>query len=191
VGFFCVNKQEVSVISDLMPLLLSMSTFPEMVCIHRLKSQVTFLSAVVSLFFAVFSSSLFSNSLYIAYTNDRHGVIEPHILQSGEQIGGMAWEATMIHELQKKALLEGASFLLVDGGDLFQGTPVVNETLGKCMIELYNDLGYHLVTIGNHEFDYGPHVLVERMKESKFLWVSTNVSSPLLDSSVLRWVTST
>ena len=46
--------------------------------------------------------------------------------------------------------------LLVDAGDMFQGTIAANQTEGAAVIRAYNALGYHAATIGNHEFDYGP-----------------------------------
>jgi len=129
--------------------------------------------------------------MYLAYTNDRHGYIEPFKKEGSEDelTGGMAWEATMLKGLRKKAFLEKAPFFLIDCGDMFQGTPVVNETKGACMIELLNALGYHFVTLGNHEFDYGRDVLKQRMRDSNFSWISTTVRSEELEPYFLPYMT--
>jgi 5'-nucleotidase len=46
---------------------------------------------------------------------------------------------------------------------------------GAQMIEAWNAIGLDYATFGNHEFDFGPDVLQERIKESKFSWVAANV----------------
>jgi 5'-nucleotidase len=48
------------------------------------------------------------------------------------------------------------AFVLIDGGDMFQGTLASNMQEGLPIVEAYNQLGYHAVAIGNHEFDFGP-----------------------------------
>ena len=64
---------------------------------------------------------------------------------------------------------------MVLGGDTL--SPSVASTLlqGRHMIAGLNALGLDLATFGNHEFDFGPTVLAERMRESKFAWLSANV----------------
>ena len=65
--------------------------------------------------------------------------------------------------------------MLALGGDTI--SPSVASTLlqGRHMIAGLNALGLDLATFGNHEFDFGPDVLAERMRESKFVWLSANV----------------
>jgi len=152
-----------------------------------MKLPVTVLLAVL-----VGAASLVAaeTSVLVAFTNDRHGYLEPYPHPvTGRPIGGIAHEATLLQAIRQAAGKEKTPLLLVDAGDLFQGTPVVNATEGKCMIDLYNQLGYHLVTFGNHEFDYGQDVLRQRMTESRFIWVSSNVEAPKLAGAFVPYVT--
>jgi 5'-nucleotidase len=57
------------------------------------------------------------------------------------------------------------------------------------MIELFNALGYHFVTFGNHEFDYGKEILKQRMRDSNFCWISTTIQSEELEPYFLPYMT--
>ncbi len=131
-----------------------------------------------------------NSSFLIIYTNDRHGYLQPaqHPV-TGEAVGGVAHEATLLRKVRRAARREKIPVLTVDAGDLFQGTPVVNATKGKCMVDVYNKLGYHLITFGNHEFDYGQEILLQRMRESRFIWVSSNIESSYLGQHFVPYVT--
>ena len=85
--------------------------------------------------------------------------------------GGMARLATLVKRIRR----ENPATVMVLGGDTL--SPSVASTLlqGRHMIAGLNALGLDLATFGNHEFDFGPTVLAERMRESKFVWVSANV----------------
>lgn len=140
--------------------------------------------------FNAVQASATERSFLIVFTNDRHGYLEPSTHPvTGLPVGGVAHEATLLSQLKRAARREKVPLLLVDAGDMFQGTPVVNATKGKCMVDLYNKLGYHLATFGNHEFDYGQEVLRQRMSESRFMWVSTNIDAPYLSSHYVPYVT--
>jgi len=93
--------------------------------------------------------------LTILATNDFHGAFHEERTRDGVAVGGAAALAATIDGVRGDV---GADrVLLVDGGDLFQGTPLVNATEGMASVELFNRLGYDAVAIGNHEFDYrGP-----------------------------------
>ena len=65
--------------------------------------------------------------------------------------------------------------LLVDGGDLFQGTIVSNRAEGAPIVRGMNQLGYTASAVGNHEFDYGQQVLQQRAKEAHFRFLDANV----------------
>jgi 2',3'-cyclic-nucleotide 2'-phosphodiesterase (5'-nucleotidase family) len=126
----------------------------------------------------------------LIHSNDRHGYIEAREdLATKAPVAGADVEMSLLRGLKRKALMAGEPYLLVDAGDIFQGTPVVNETKGACMVDLLGSFGFHLITFGNHEFDYGWPVLLERMKESRFLWVSSTVDAPVLESHYRPWVT--
>ncbi|MGA1855899.1 5'-nucleotidase C-terminal domain-containing protein [Azospirillum sp. 11R-A] len=61
------------------------------------------------------------------------------------------------------------------GGDFLSPSLLSGTTRGEQMIALFNAIGVDAVTFGNHEFDFGPDLLKQRMAESKFPWIGTNV----------------
>ncbi|WNG19340.1 bifunctional metallophosphatase/5'-nucleotidase [Cystobacter fuscus] len=95
--------------------------------------------------------------LTLVGTNDFHGWLMPHdtTLRSGLVLeeGGAAAFAGYLARLRAD---NPGGVLLVDAGDLFQGTLASNLTEGASVIDAYNQLGYAAAALGNHEFDYGP-----------------------------------
>lgn len=83
-------------------------------------------------------------------TNDVHGELLPH-----EDRGGLATFSGYVAAL-REARREDGAVLLVDAGDMWQGTLESNLTEGEITLEAYNALGYAAAAIGNHEFDFGP-----------------------------------
>ena len=108
----------------------------------------------------------------ILHTNDVHG--------AGE---GYAYIA------QRKADYEakGAEVILVDAGDYSQGTTYVSSTKGADAVTMMNAAGYDVVTLGNHEFDYGYAQLKENMSKAKFKVVCADVfnedGTPIFDAN--------
>lgn len=99
--------------------------------------------------------------LYIISTNDMHSNIDD-----------MPRLATLVKEYEAKG-----EVLLVDAGDRIIGNAYVDDDSrpGMPMIELMNEVGYDVVTLGNHEFDKGPEVLSSMIEGSEFEWVCANV----------------
>ncbi len=99
--------------------------------------------------------------IVIVGTNDFHGNLDETIenaeLLDGTKreikIGGAEYISSYFSILRKKFPNQ---VLLTDAGDIFQGTLVSNNVKGESVIEFYNYLNYDALTIGNHEFDYGP-----------------------------------
>lgn len=95
--------------------------------------------------------------LTVIGTNDLHGWIAPYKFTSGDgtavEAGGLAAFAGYLAILRTD---NPGGTLLLDGGDLFQGTLASNLVEGAVVIDAYNYLGYHAAAIGNHDFDYGP-----------------------------------
>jgi 2',3'-cyclic-nucleotide 2'-phosphodiesterase (5'-nucleotidase family) len=89
----------------------------------------------------------------------------------GGRRGGMARLATLVHEVKR----ENPNTIFAIGGDFL--SPSVESTFlhGAQMVASLDAVGLDFATFGNHEFDFGPAVLAERMKESKFRWLSANV----------------
>ena len=93
--------------------------------------------------------------------------------------GGVSRRKTLIDAIRD----EGGNQLLIDAGDVFQGTLWFNEYLGQADLEFYHAMGYEAMTIGNHEFDKGPAPLAEFIKRAQFPVLSANIvtdaSSPI------------
>jgi 5'-nucleotidase len=117
----------------------------------------------------------------ILHTNDTHSQIEP--FPNGTRnagLGGVARRATFVKQVRK----ENANTLMVDGGDMFQGTPYFNFYHGEVEIKAMSAIGYDVVTLGNHDFDEGVENLARMLKYATFQVVSANYdfgNSPLKD----------
>ncbi|QDF06784.1 bifunctional metallophosphatase/5'-nucleotidase [Myxococcus xanthus] len=89
--------------------------------------------------------------------NDFHGQVEPHRtpLKDGQVVeeGGAATLAAYVARLRAA---NPGGVVLLDAGDMFQGTLPSNLTEGAVVVDVYNHLGVDAAAIGNHEFDYGP-----------------------------------
>lgn len=108
----------------------------------------------------------------ILHTNDVHGAI-----------AGYAYITALKADYEAK----GAEVILVDAGDYSQGTSYVSVTKGLDAIEMMNAAGYDVVTLGNHEFDYGYAQLKENMSKAKFKVVCADVfnedGTPIFDAN--------
>ena len=96
----------------------------------------------------------------ILHTNDVHGAIE-----------GYAYITALKADYEAK----GAEVILVDAGDYSQGEVYVSDTKGLDAVEMMNVTGYDVVTLGNHEFDYGYAQLKENMTKADFKVLCANV----------------
>lgn len=108
----------------------------------------------------------------ILHTNDWHSRIEAFPMDGGKYqgLGGAAARKKIIDQVRK----EQAHVLLLDCGDVFQGTPYFNFFNGNLEIELMNEMGYDASTIGNHEFDAGMENLAAAIDKAKFPFLSCN-----------------
>lgn len=108
----------------------------------------------------------------ILHTNDVHGAIE-----------GYAYIAQLKADYEAK----GAEVILVDAGDYSQGEVYVSDTKGLDAVEMMNVTGYDVVTLGNHEFDYGYAQLKENMTKADFKILCANVygedGTPIFDAN--------
>jgi 5'-nucleotidase len=93
------------------------------------------------------------HKLTILHTNDVHSRIEPFPMDGGrnEGRGGIAKRAALINKIRQ----EEKHVLLLDAGDMFQGTPYFNYFGGELEMKLMSKMGYDAGTIGNHDFDGG------------------------------------
>ncbi len=121
-------------------------------------------------------------SLRILHTNDHHAHLEP--VKSGDRLlGGIARRRTLVDQIRAESRTNQEPLLLLDAGDIFQGTLYFNQYLGQADLDFYNALAYDAGTIGNHEFDRGQQVLADFLDKAKFPLISANLdiapTSPL------------
>src|ERR1700682_5213103 len=108
----------------------------------------------------------------ILHTNDTHSQIDP-ILENDKTYagkGGVARRATLVKRVRK----ENPNTLLIDAGDVCQGTPYFNFYKGEVEYKAMSLIGYDAGTIGNHEFDNGVASLARALQFANFDIVSTN-----------------
>lgn len=89
--------------------------------------------------------------LVLAFVSDVHG----HIESKPNRSGGAARLATVVQDLRRRANRTRSTFLLVHAGDLYQGTPLVNQSRGGSARSFLQALKFHFGVPGNHEWDYG------------------------------------
>jgi 5'-nucleotidase len=108
----------------------------------------------------------------ILHTNDVHSRIEPFPMSDPKWpgLGGVARRAALISGI--RALEKNV--LLLDVGDIFQGTPYFNLYGGELELKLMTQMGYDATTIGNHDFDNGMDGLVKQMPNANFPFLCTN-----------------
>lgn len=117
--------------------------------------------------------------LRIVHTNDHHARIEPVLNGANPVHGGVSRRKTLIDAIRN----EGGNQVLLDAGDVFQGTLYFNQYRGMADLEFYNAMRYDAVAIGNHEFDIGQAPLATFINGARFPVLSANIladaSSPL------------
>ncbi len=84
-------------------------------------------------------------------TNDVHGVLLP---KNGH--GGLTTLSGYVNAVRAARAADGGAVLLIDAGDMWQGTLESNLSEGAAVVEAFNALGYAAAAVGNHEFDFGP-----------------------------------
>lgn len=130
--------------------------------------------SIFAALFAVMSAGMSAEHLVILHTNDTHSQIDPE----SHDLGGV---------MRRKAVIDSVrgaekNVLLVDAGDVVQGTLYFNLYRGEVEHKVMNALGYDIATLGNHEFDNGSRELAGLLRNDNATWVSTNYdvdNSPL------------
>lgn len=108
----------------------------------------------------------------ILHTNDVHSHIDPFPANDPKNPNqaGVARRAAIIEQIRK----EEENVLLLDAGDIFQGTPYFNYYGGELEFKLMSMMKYDLATIGNHDFDNGVEGLLAQLPHANFGFVSAN-----------------
>lgn len=110
--------------------------------------------------------------LVVLHTNDWHSRIEPFPNDNSRNsnLGGASRRAMLIEKIKK----EEENVLLLDAGDIFQGTPYFNYFGGELEFKLMSEMGYNAATMGNHDFDGGMDGFLKALKNAEFDFITTN-----------------
>lgn len=156
-----------------------------------LKKLVSGSAGVVALS-SVSAAELFgkipTRKLTILHTNDMHSHIDPFPDNDPKYpgLGGMSRRAALISKIRA----EEENVVVVDCGDIFQGTPYFNQYGGELEFKLMSEMNYDAATIGNHDFDNGLEGLAKMLPHANFPFLSANYdfSSTLLAGKTKRYI---
>lgn len=114
-----------------------------------------------------------AKKLTILHTNDQHSRIEPFEISENKKYsnrGGFARRATLIENIRAQQ----KNVLLLDAGDIFQGTPYFNFFGGELEFKLMSQMKYDACTMGNHDFDNGLEGFKKQLKHADFTFICSN-----------------
>lgn len=131
-----------------------------------------------------------TSSFDIMVTSDLHGAIRPiHYNTNAYRPAGLALLASLIRRERERS----PELLLVDNGDLLQGSPLASYAASFIsdhevhpFINVLNELGYDAAVMGNHEFNYGQVLLRKAVEDSHFPWLSANIVVEHQDDTIMN-----
>ncbi|MDH3710747.1 MAG: metallophosphatase [Cyclobacteriaceae bacterium] len=134
--------------------------------------QVALSSAAAFIPSAPLWASAEHQKLTILHTNDMHSRIDPFPNDGGRfaGMGGMARRAQIIKQIRASE----KNVLLLDAGDIFQGTPYFNLFEGELEFKLMSQMKYDASTLGNHDFDNGLAGLEKQLPHAEFPFIIAN-----------------
>ncbi len=110
--------------------------------------------------------------IVILHTNDVHSHVDPFPMNDPKYagLGGVARRAALIEEIRNQE----PNVLLLDAGDIYQGTPYFNKFGGELELKLMSKMGYDASAIGNHDFDNGIKGIVNQLHNASFPLLCSN-----------------
>lgn len=137
-----------------------------------MKVRYLFLFIYVSMLLSLCACTQADKQVVILFTNDTHSQIYPIApdAKRNADMGGVERRKVLIDSLRG----EHPHALLVDAGDVVQGTPYFNFYGGEVETMVLNELGYDVRTIGNHEYDNGGEALATMLRSYEGITVSSN-----------------
>ena len=143
--------------------------------------------AAGTLLLPAFARGQEARRLVLLHTNDTHSRIDPFPADGGpmSDLGGVARRASLVERIRA----EEPNVLLLDSGDMVQGTAYFNLFGGEVEMRTMTELGYAMSTLGNHEFDNGVDGLVSMLEHAGFPLVCANyeIDDPRLARHVEPW----
>ena len=109
--------------------------------------------------------------LTILHTNDTHDHLLPYDTRQGKSLGGIARRAALIKQIKTQT----PGTLVLDAGDVFQGTPIFTFYQGEADYKTMDQAGYDATTVGNHELDNGLANLLKQAKGRDFKIINSNM----------------
>jgi 2',3'-cyclic-nucleotide 2'-phosphodiesterase/3'-nucleotidase len=138
----------------------------------KLVGQAGLVSGVPTLASAAAALNPDTVCISVLHTTDLHGHILPTSDYDGNpDRGGLARCATQIRRWRR----ENPNSILIDVGDVYQGTDVSFRNKGALMIDLFNHLGYDAWVVGNHEFDWGMECFERALQKSNMPVLAANM----------------
>ncbi|MBF36145.1 MAG: metallophosphatase [Crocinitomicaceae bacterium] len=132
-----------------------------------------------------------SIKLTILHTNDMHSHIDPFSANDSKYpgMGGMRKMASIVEKIRK----EEDHVLLLDAGDIFQGTPYFNKYKGEVELKIMSEMGYAASTMGNHDFDNGINGFNDVLSYANFPFLCSNYdfSNTVLNGKTKKFITKT
>ena len=141
--------------------------------IHRLRGLACAAVAALSIAFALGAMAPVAAApltLTLVHVNDWDQ------MAGIEGAGGAARIATVVADERARVQAAGGHAVVTFGGDMISPSVLSGIDKGAHMIDLANAIGFDVAVVGNHEFDFGPDVLKERLADSETVWLAGNVS---------------
>ena len=122
--------------------------------------------------FSFLNKKIKNKKITILHTNDMHSHIDsfPNNHSKYPGLGGMRRVASLV----KKIRAEEKNVILIDAGDVFQGTPYFNKFKGSLELKIMSSMGYTASTMGNHDFDNGIKGFKEVLHHANFPFICSN-----------------
>ncbi|WP_373790124.1 bifunctional metallophosphatase/5'-nucleotidase [Bacteroides heparinolyticus] len=155
----------------------------------RIYSLAVLLLFALSLSAQQGKSGALEKQLFILHTSDTHSRIEPISREAADEyagMGGAVRRAGIVKQFRSKH----PDMLLLDCGDMSQGTPYYNLFQGELEIKMMNLMGYDAMAIGNHEFDFGLENMARLFRLARFPIVCSNyeVAGTVLEGLVKPYI---
>ena len=132
--------------------------------------------------FSLLNKKTRTKKITILHTNDMHSHIDsfPDNHSRYPGMGGMRRVASLV----KKIRIKEKNVILIDAGDVFQGTPYFNKFKGSLELKIMSSMGYIASTMGNHDFDNGINGFKEVLHHANFPFICSNYE--FFDSEMIK-----